>query len=556
MRRRAPPEDVGPPVSHTAVGQRLLQIFRERQETAQSIARETSGETHAVMQEMLPELRVPGNRTIRECEQELEQSAATASQGGEEREVKTDAPVSQDNQNEMSRSETEAIADGAGKPLERLINLPEESKHTPSDSASRTAQESKQKLSSPAAARSPDLEPESLISETVSQDRRNEPPQQSTTVPAHSADVPSQITAELADYRQGQSPRSYIDQPPRVFQRQSISPLNLWPRKPTLMQSRTSAFTLVRKVLFEEPPPHLEEQATSSTKLPDDSAEPAMKAGPSVPRKISPLPASSEQRETPVSLQRLGKRNVSSGSESTNEESSVGPPASKRRVTDVSGLREPPAGKLGDCTSDKGTVASGDDCGSDVDMASPSSTPRSSKQQLEREHTSPAHESESTKIADDNCGGAKEPSGSESDITVVQFKGVAKGLSYSEARSDSSEMSTSGGAGAVARSGHGSSTVASNSSNTADKDRNTRAESDTARSGAGRTSQDSCSEDKGLTETGGEKRTQGSGDNEASTPPSAEGAEGHEVLEDVQAPHSDSEVEAGDATADSQAKEA
>ncbi|KAH6921084.1 hypothetical protein HPB50_027932 [Hyalomma asiaticum] len=97
----------------------------------------------------------------------------------------------------------------------------------------------------------------------------------------------------------------------------------------------------VRKIALEEQPPPLVEEATSSAELPDDSPEPAAKAEPSVPRKLSPPSATSaEQKKPPVSLQRLGKRRLSSDSESTGEISGR-PPASRRRAEETRGAGEP-----------------------------------------------------------------------------------------------------------------------------------------------------------------------------------------------------------------------
>ncbi|KAH6921082.1 hypothetical protein HPB50_027930 [Hyalomma asiaticum] len=478
----APPEGVGHPVLYTAVTQRLLPIlFRERQKTAQTIARETSGETHDIMQEMVAESRAPGNRTVPKCEQELESPAAGTSQDDAERQAETDAPVSQNDQSKTTPSEAESLAESRENPLECPINAPKESKHMASDFTSQTSLE--YKVSSPAAVRSLYHEPETAITETFSQDRRNEPPKPSITAPTDAPDFSSQITAKLPDYEQGQSSRSCIDPAPHVVKRQSFSPLNLRPPKKSLIQSRTSAFSIERKTAFEEQPPRHVEEAASSAELPDDSAEPAVKAEPSVPRKMSPPSATSaKQKKPPVSLQRLGKRRLSSDSESTGEISGR-PPASRRRAeetrgagepqdtsdesislpslqtkyffrpikvapvsagsgmkvvrpvalrapitaqtaskfvsgaTNVSELAELPVGKLTDSASDRDTVTTGDDCSSDTDRTSPCST-LSYSEETEQTSSSSAYESDSSETTDDERGGANESSGSESDITV------------------------------------------------------------------------------------------------------------------------------------------
>ncbi|KAH6945339.1 hypothetical protein HPB50_007903 [Hyalomma asiaticum] len=565
MTLEALPEGVEAPVPYTAVAQRLLQIlFRERRKTAQTIARETSGETHDTMQEILAELRAPANRTIRECEQELVSSAAGTSQCDAERQAGTDTPVSQNDQSETSPSETEALDPGPGKPLECLINVPKESEHMASDSASKTSLE--YKLSSPATVRHLGHETESPISETFSRDRWNEPPKPSTTISSNAPDLCSQITAKPPDYRQGQSSRSYIYPALHVFKKPSMSPLNLWPRKKCLIQSLTSAFSVVRKIAFEEQPPPLLEEATPSKELRDDSTEPAVKAEPSAPRKMPPRSATSaEQKKAPVSLQCLGKRSLSSESESTDEEIAGRPPTSRRHAeesrragesqdtsdesipsppvqteyffravelapasatsemkvvrpvvlrapitaqttafkfvlgpTSVSEQAELAVGKLTESTSDRGTVTTGDNCSSDVDIISTSSTLRDAKHQLERDRTSPAYESDSLNTTDDERGGANEPSGDESDITVgalEQFFSVQNELwcTSSETSSDSSETSVNGRGGTVDGSGDTTSAVDPDSSNTTDDKESSRAASDAARFGAGCTSQHSCS---------------------------------------------------------------
>ncbi|KAH6919834.1 hypothetical protein HPB50_029178 [Hyalomma asiaticum] len=538
----APPEGVGHPVPYTAVAQRLLPIlFRERQKTAQTIATETSGETLDIMQEVVAEWRAPGNRTISNCEEELESSAAGTSQDDAERQAETDAPVSQNYQSKTMPSEAEALAESRDNPLECPINAPKETKHMASDFASQTSLE--YKLSSPAAVRSLDHEPETAVTETFSQDRRNEPPKPSITVPTDAPDFSSQITAKLPDYEQGQSSRSYIDPAPHVVKRQSISPLNLRPPKKSLIQSRTSAFSIVRKTAFEEQPPRHVEEAASSAELPDDSAEPAVKAEPSV----APVSAGSGMKVVrPVALRAPITAQTASKYVSG--------------ATNVSELAELPVGKLTDSASDRDTVPMGDDCSSDTDRTSPCST-LSYSEETEQTSSSSAYESDSSETTDDERGGANESSGSESDITVgdlEQLHSVQNIVSciYSETSSDSSETSVNGRGGTVDGSGDTTSAVDPESSNTADDKEKSTADYDAARFGAGRASQGSFSEGYvGRIESSGGSPTQGAGDSKTTISLSAEDAEGFGVLRDVETSHNHSGVEAGNAPGDQQLEE-
>ncbi|KAH6937329.1 hypothetical protein HPB50_026768 [Hyalomma asiaticum] len=605
----APPESVGRPLPYTAVARRLLQIlFRHRQKNAQAIPKETSGETHDTMQEMVAESCVPGNRTVLKCERGLESSAAVTSQDDAKRQGETDGPVSRNDLSETSPSEKESLAESQEKPLECIINVPKESKHMASDSASQTSAE--YILSSPAAVRSSDHEPESPTSETFSQDLRNEPPKPSITIPSDAPDLASQMTAKLPDNHQSQSSRYYIDPPPHVLKRQLISALNLWPSKKSLIQCRTSTFSIVRKTGFEEQPPPLIEEATSSTKLPDDSTGSAVKAEPSVPRKMPPRSATAaEQKKAPVPLLRLGKRRLSSESESTEEEIAGRPPASRRRAEETRGAGEPqdtsdesipspsvqtkyffrpielapvsagsemnvarpvairapitartafefvskatnvsePAelavGKLTVSASDRGAVATGDDCSSDVDITSPSSTLCDGE---ERQLTSSACESKNSKAADDEYGGANESSGSESDITVgalEQFSSDQKELwrTSSETTSDSSETSVHGRRRTADGSGDTPSAVDPDYSNTEDEKESSTVESDAATFGIRRPSQDRFSENYvGRTDTAGGSSAQGAGDSKATISMSTEDDQGFRVFRDVAASHNHS----------------
>ncbi|XP_049274173.1 uncharacterized protein LOC119403186 [Rhipicephalus sanguineus] len=345
VRRKPPPEGVGPPVSYTAVGQRLLQIFRERQETAQSIAGESSAGSNAVMREMLPELRAPENRTLQECEEELAKSAATTtSRGSEEMASQTSATDSQKKLGDTIGPTASTPTDGAVKPLGYTAKFVEDSENTTSLSAETTSVEHKDKLANSSAAKTKVHQHQSPLPETIPQDCQDKQPQPSTTVPADVPTLSPRTSAVPPDCRQGHSTLSHVGLTPHVLEEQPASAsteCNI--QIPNVfLQSRASAFSTVRKALLEKNTPRLASTPTSSAKLPDENPEAAGKSEPTFVRKLDfCLDTSLHKKETSPSLQRGGKHNLSSGSEAADEASPVRPPACKKRADETKRVEEP-----------------------------------------------------------------------------------------------------------------------------------------------------------------------------------------------------------------------
>ncbi|XP_050046651.1 uncharacterized protein [Dermacentor andersoni] len=351
VRRRPPQEAAGPPLSLTAVGQRLLQVFRERQETAQSIARERNEENYSVMQEMLPELRVPGHKTLQECQEELARATAMTPQESEDGQPQAAATVPQKCQDKPSRLTTmipegfmEIIPGPAptipvgcqDMPSRPHPRVPEDCQNTLSHSASLITAGLRESSNTSTAIPKDNQDDTPWPSATIPEDRQDEPPRPTEAALAGFRAVPPRTTATIPDYRQGKRSRHSPPPPAQVREEQLVSAFNEQASAFNLIrQSRASAFSVFRKLDFEKKPSPLAVASASTVDLPRENPTSAKKAGHPVVKCIDFSLNISPKKETASHQRAVAKRSLSSDSDTTDETSSVRPPESKRRAEEA-----------------------------------------------------------------------------------------------------------------------------------------------------------------------------------------------------------------------------
>lgn len=356
VRRRPTQEGVGPPLSLTAVGQKLLQVFRERQETAQSIARESNEENYTVMREMLPELRVPGHKTLQECQEELARAAATT-QESEDGQSQTAATVPQKCQDKPSRLST-MIPEGfiemhpgpaatipvdcQDKPSCHHPILPDDCQNALSHPASPVTVDSKEFSNTTAAIPKDHQDETPRPSATIPKDRQIDPQRPAVTAPAAFRTVPPRTTSTIPDYRHGKRSRHSAPPSAQVREKQLVSASKEQASDFNLIrQSRASAFSVCRKIDFEKKPSPLAVTSASTAELPSGNPRPANIAEHPVVRWIDFSENISPKKEASASQQRaVLKRSLSNDSDTTDDLSSFRPPASKRRAEEAGRVGE------------------------------------------------------------------------------------------------------------------------------------------------------------------------------------------------------------------------
>ncbi|XP_065300280.1 pneumococcal serine-rich repeat protein-like [Dermacentor albipictus] len=351
VRRRPPQEAAGPPLSLTAVGQRLLQVFRERQETAQSIARERNEENYNVMQEMLPELRVPGHKTLQECQEELARATAMTPQESEDGQPQAAATVPHECQDKPPRLST-MIPEGFMEiPPGPAPTTPVGCQDMPSRPHPRVPEDCQNTLSHPASLITAGLRESSNTSAampknhedetpwpsaTIPEDRQDEPPRPTEAPLAGFRALPSRTTATIPDYRHGKRSRHSPPPSPQVREEQLVSTFSEQASASNLIrQSRASAFSVFRKLDFEKKPSPLAVASASTVEPPSENPTSAKKSGHPAVKRIDFSLKISPKKETASHERAAAKRSLSSDSDTTDDTSSVGPPESKRRAEEA-----------------------------------------------------------------------------------------------------------------------------------------------------------------------------------------------------------------------------
>ncbi|XP_075727565.1 uncharacterized protein LOC142768909 [Rhipicephalus microplus] len=329
VRQKSPPEDVGPPLSHTTVAQKLLQIFRETQDTTKNTVEKSSEGSSAVMVQILPQLRAPETHTLRECEEELAMSAvATTSQDSENVPSQTRTGSGTKQLTEIMQAGASTLTDGGVKPSRCTSESPGDSESTTSLSAARTSVECKGESVSSSPAATEVHQRKSPLPDTVPQDSQDRQPQQRTIVPTDLLALSPQMAAMLPDYHHGISKRFHVGKSPLTLNQQSTYRNTI---SSLIMQPRASAFSVVRKVLHENKPIPLALPPTSPQKVGDKHPEPTGKSEHTVGRKLDfSLDTSANKNQAPAS-----------STDATDEVSQVQLPAYKTRSDEITRAGEP-----------------------------------------------------------------------------------------------------------------------------------------------------------------------------------------------------------------------